>query len=146
MYTIELFMWGYQSHFQISAKVAAEGIFSKLDRNLDPKVFLVGILVEDRKDRHDICLEPEDCGYEVHRFSDVLARANHLEAIDEEQHIIHSHPIAQENHNRRIKSRALKNAVQQLVNLDADYSGAISFCSYPVLVEGSWIQLASATD
>ncbi len=129
-------MWGYQPHFQIYAKVAAEGIFSRLDRNLSPKVFLVGILVEDRKDRHPICLEPEDCGYEVYKFSDVITRADHLEAIDEEQHMFHSHPIAQENHIRRMKSKALKNAVQQLLNLDDEYHGVISFCSYPVLVEG----------
>jgi hypothetical protein len=47
MNIIELFMWGYQPHFQISAKVAAEEIFSRLDRNLNPKVFLVGVLVEE---------------------------------------------------------------------------------------------------
>jgi hypothetical protein len=136
MHTIELFMWGYQSHFQISAKVAAEGIFAKLDKNLAPKVFLVGVLTEDRNDRHPVCLEPEDCGYDVHKFSGVLERANHLEAIDEEKHVLHSHPIAQENHERRMKARALKDAIQQLLNLDDEYHGVISFCSYPVLVEG----------
>ncbi len=51
MHTIKLFMWGYQPHFQISAKTAAEGVFSKLDTGLIPNVFLIGVLVEDRVNR-----------------------------------------------------------------------------------------------
>lgn len=136
MNTIDFFMWGYQRHFQSSAKILAERIFLKLDKGLNPKIFLVGILSEERDDRHPICIEPEDCGYEVHTFSNIEERARHLEAIDEEHRIIHSHPIAQEHHNRRIKSRAFKNAVKQLLNLEDEYRGLISFCSYPVLVEG----------
>jgi DNA integrity scanning protein DisA with diadenylate cyclase activity len=142
MQTIELFMWGYQTIFQISAKNAAEGIFSKLDKKLAPNVFLIGVLVEDKKNRHPICLEPEDCGYEVFKFADVITRASHLEAIDEEHRIIHSHPIAQENHGNRIKAKALKNAIQQLLNLEDEYRGVISFCSYPVLVEGYKVVVA----
>ncbi len=136
MHTIDLFMWGYQPHFQISAKADAKEIFAKLDQNLAPNVFLLGILVQDRKDRHPICLEPEDCGYDVQRFSDVMERASHLEAVDEEQNIIHSHPLVQENYARRRKSKALKNAAQQLLSLDDEYRDVVSFCSYPVLVEG----------
>jgi hypothetical protein len=108
MNTIDLFMWGYQPHFQISARSAADGIFSKLDRNLSPSVFLIGVLVEDRKDRHPICLEPEDCGYEPDWFANVKAQALHLEAVDEERHIFHSHPAVQESQTRRLKLKALR--------------------------------------
>jgi DNA integrity scanning protein DisA with diadenylate cyclase activity len=136
MYTIRLFMWGYQAHFRISAQVATEGIFNQLDNKLIPRVFLVGILVEDQDDRYPICIEPEDCGYEPDSFSDVKEQAQHLEAIDEERLIIHSHPIAQENHNQRLKLRALKNAIQATINRYDEYRGVISFCSWPVLVQG----------
>jgi hypothetical protein len=136
MNTIELFMWGYQPHFRISAQSAADGIFSILDRNLCPNVFLVGILVEDRPDRHPICLEPEDCGYRPDMFADVKEQALHLEAVDEERHILHSHPAVQESHTRRLKLKALTNAVQQSVRLQDEYRGVVSFCSWPILVEG----------
>jgi hypothetical protein len=136
MRTIELFMWGYQTHFQISAKVAAEAIFSRLSQGLDPKVFLVGILNEERQDRHPICLEPEDSGYEPRMFVNAKEQAMHLEAVDEERHIIHSHSAVQETRLRRLKRKALKNAVQQAVNQFDEYRGVISFCSWPILVEG----------
>jgi DNA integrity scanning protein DisA with diadenylate cyclase activity len=135
MEIIELFMWGYQSHFQRHAQIAAEGLFSKLSRNLAPNVFLIGVLAKDREDRHPICLEPEDCGYQLSRFTDIQEQAQHLEAVDEDRHIFHTHPIAQENHYCRLKQRALKSAVQQAIGLDDRYCRVVSFCSWPVLVE-----------
>jgi hypothetical protein len=136
MDTIKLFMWGYQPHFQIFTQTAAKGIFDKLDKALSPTTFLVGVLVEEREDRYPICIEPEDCGYDPEAFSDVQAQAAHLEAVDEERHLFHSHPRAQETHEQRIKLRALRNAIQQAVRRYDKYRGIVSFCSWPVLVEG----------
>ena len=136
MHTIRLFMWGYQAHFQISARVGAKSIFNKLDKNLKPNVFLVGILFEDRQSSYPVCVEPENCGYDPDLFSDVKKQAQHLEAIDEERFLLHSHPIAQKNHERRLKLRALKNAIQGVINREDEYRGLVSFCSWPVLVQG----------
>jgi hypothetical protein len=133
---IEYFMWGYQPHFQISVKVAAESIFQALDQKLIPKVFLLGVLIEDREDRHPICLEPEECGYDRTWFDEVLEMAKNFEAIDEERHIFHSHPIAQERHNQGRKIKALKAAVEQVINRHDYYDKLRSFCSWPVIVEG----------
>ena len=141
MEIIELFMWGYQSHFQIFAQRAAEGLFSKLTRNLDSKVFLIGVLAKDREDRHSICLQPEDCGYQLSRFADIQEQAQHLEAVDEERHIFHLHPTVQENRSRRLKLRSLKSAVQQAIGSDDKYRGVVSFCSWPVLVEDYWVMV-----
>ena len=91
-------MWGYQTHFQVSAKVAAEGLFSRLNKSLIPNVFLIGVLDEDREDRHPICLEPEDCGFKVNEFDEVKEQAQHLEASDELRHVFNTHPIAQKGH------------------------------------------------
>lgn len=129
-------MWGYQAHFQISARVGAKSIFNKLDKNLKPNVFLVGILFEDRQSSYPVCVEPENCGYDPDLFSDVKKQAQHLEAIDEERFLLHSHPIAQKNHERRLKLRALKNAIQGVINREDEYRGLVSFCSWPVLVQG----------
>jgi len=129
-------MWGYQPHFRIAAKVAADGLFNLLDRKLNPNVFLVGVLIDDRKDRHPIGLEPEDCGYEVDNFADVLQQAQHFEAIDPLRDIICSHPKVQDSYDRRIEIRALMNALKTTIRLQDESKGVISFCSMPVSVEG----------
>jgi len=143
---IELFMWGYQPHFRILAQTAAEGIFNKLDRNLNPKVFLIGLLVENLHDRHPVCLEPEDCGYKPALFSDVKQQAEHFEAVDEERNIFHSHPIAQENHLRRLKDNALLKALEEVLSREDEHKGVVSFCSRPMLLEGYKVSVVLQID
>jgi len=101
---IDLFMWGFQQHFRISIEVTVKDLFKRIDKRLSPKVFLLGILVDEQKDRHPICLEPEDCGFDVKKFSDISSLAKELEKVDEESKIIHSHPTAQKNHEKKISN------------------------------------------
>ncbi len=135
MDAIGMFMWNHQDQFQVSAHLAAERIFTSLDKNLQTNVFLVGILVEERKDRYAICVEPENCGYDPKLFSDVQEQAQQLAATDPEKLIFHSHSI-EEIHERRLKLKALRDAIQGVINLQDEYSGVVSFCSWPVLVQG----------
>lgn len=125
---IELFMWGYQRHAQISLEVSAEGLFNKLDKGLNPKVFFVGVLIEDREDRHPICIEPDDTAFNVNSFSDIKGLTEELLKVDEESRIMHSHPIAQENHNNKILKRAYKNAVLKVLQRKSAYGDKEFFC------------------
>lgn len=135
-YTIEYFMWGYQTHFLIGLRTAAESLFEKLDPELNPQVFMVGLLTENGPDRHPICVEPEDCVYRPERFSSVKARATELDKLDSEHQVFNSHPIAQKHHLLRIKKRALSGAVKECIQADDVERGVVSFCSGPVLVGG----------
>ena len=51
-----------------------EALFRALDKELHVELFLVGILREDTADRHTVCLEPEDCGFDPAQFSGVKRR------------------------------------------------------------------------
>lgn len=139
METIELFMWGYQHYFHSSVQTEAKNIFSRLVSNLEPNVFLVGVLSEKRDDCHPICLEPEDCGYTPKQFAEVKKLAQHFEAIDPDRGIFHSDRIAQERYIQDLKRNALKTAVHHIVDDGSEYRNIISFCSYPVLVEQYWV-------
>ncbi len=133
---IELFMWGYQQHFQHSLQFEAERLFKKIDEKLDPKVFLIGLLTEDRSDRHEICIEPENCGYKVDSFHNIKKLAEELEKVDAEGRIFHTHPSAQENHIKRIGNKALIAAIQKILKRDDYYHKYEKFISYPTYVEG----------
>lgn len=122
-------MWGYQPHFRISAQVAAESLFNKLDEALSPEVFLVGVLHEERRDRSPLCVEPEDCGFNPSLFSEAAEQAAHIVAVDDERYVMHSHAVAQDLHERRLRMRALRDALEGTVNRRARYDGKIAFCS-----------------
>ncbi len=134
--TIELFMWGFQQHVQISLKISATSLFKEIDSEFKPSVFLLGVLVDDRNDRHPICIEPEDCGYSVDSFSEIKKLAQELEKVDEERRIFHSHPIAQENHNKRISNKAYIEAINKILKREDVYGSSEKFISYPTYIDG----------
>ncbi len=133
---IKLFMWGYQLHFRVSIETMAKNLFDRLDRRLSPHVFLLGILVDERKDRHPICLEPEDCGFHVDKFSSIKNLASELEKVDEEKNVFHSHPVAQQNHEKRISMRAYVNAISRTLQSEDLFGKYERYVSYPTYVEG----------
>ena len=133
---INYFMWGFQQHLLISFKVSAESLFKKLDIRLAPEVFFIGVLVEDKPDRHPICIEPEDCGFFVENFTDFKNLATELEKVDEETRIFHSHEVAQENHNRRITTKSYKEAIGKILKRENIYGEKEYFVATPTYVEG----------
>lgn len=136
---IKLFMWGYQPHFQLSVKVTAERLFGKLVKGLNPRVFLVGVWFDtDTLPRtYPVCLEPEDeCGYDPEIFNGIHEKAKELEKNDPENKIFHSHPIAQENHERRIKLNSIRKAILSILSPFDKELDLVSFASSPVNVEG----------
>jgi Probable sensor domain DACNG/Probable sensor domain DACNH len=135
MNVIDLFMWGYQQHFQISAESAAKEIFSKLDKDLSPRVFLVGILFQQRHDSHPVCLQPEECGFEPTMFLDVTKRA--LVLVNEnEQDLHYTDAASQDRYERTKKLRAIKDAIHEIISTEDERHGVVSFVSWPVAVEG----------
>lgn len=137
--SIKLFMWGYQQHFRISVEVAAKSLFTLLDNRFTPRVFLVGVLADERNDRHPICLEPEDCGFDVKSFENVRNLAKELEKASKERNVFLSHPIAQKNHERAIGMKAYVDAISKVLVRD-DFLGQYErYISYPTYVEGYFV-------
>lgn len=129
-------MWGYQQHIRISLQVSAESLFNEIDKKLRPKIFLLGILTDKRDDRHPICIEPEDYGYSVNAFAEVNSLAQELEKVNEESRILHSHPVAQKNHEKRISTNALREALYKILKKEDLYGDTEKFISYPTYIEG----------
>ncbi|MGK7957314.1 MAG: hypothetical protein AB4063_18995 [Crocosphaera sp.] len=111
---IDPFMWEDQENFQSSINSTAKELFDKIDPDLQPEVFLLGVLMDERDDKHHIYLEPRDCGYKVSDFSSLKKLAIELENVDEERYILFLSAdtevtqISQSNHNKRLKVKAYK--------------------------------------
>ena len=127
-------MWGYQPHFRISAQSLAERIFNQVDKRLEPKVFLVGVLVAEMKDRYPICIEPEDCGYDVSAFESVLNTEK--SQSEKNEIVIHSHPEVEKRYEKRNAYANIRKKIVNSIETDPRSSEVISFCSFPVRVEG----------
>jgi hypothetical protein len=110
MSKLNYFIWGYQTHFQISVKHAAENLVKMLDKEIEVETFLLGLHPSPQPNQHPVCLEPEDCGFQVSRFSSVLEDAKHHWAIDQDRDLMHMHPKMQAGADRQRDRRSLQTA------------------------------------
>jgi hypothetical protein len=136
-------MWGYQSHFRISQEVHAKSLFRSLDRRFEPEVFLIGILVEDRQDRHRVCVEPEDDFWiQSETFNNVLQRAKRIVPTYPESQILHSHPLAQKWHVEGLFKRGVQDAISEVMaECSSRPNGMRYFPSFPVPLDGFLVSL-----
>jgi len=105
-------MWGYQQHFRLTVQRETERILASLKPGLRPKVFLVGVRIDDEKQALPACVEPE-----LHHWApsdalyDVLDDVPAIQEAYPESQLWHSHPIAQEREDRMLFRRAVRDAV-----------------------------------
>ncbi|MDP4266091.1 MAG: diadenylate cyclase [Bacteroidota bacterium] len=136
------YMWDYQQSFLYDVQVSAERLLKLIDRRLKPKVFLLGILIVDRKDRSPICFEPDNCGYSPKAFSEVKELVHELEKFDEESKLINSSiPTYHAGRMKRINKRAYIEAVSKILRKEAQFGDTEKYISYPTFVDGYFVMV-----
>ncbi|WP_400190604.1 diadenylate cyclase [Hymenobacter sp. B81] len=135
-------MWDYQSLFRVSAQLIAEGVFNLLDRNLRPEVFLVGFAAAREPDEPGaVRLEPPTHRYAAENFRLVKERAVALEADTVRDVVYHLHA---DDHDRSEKMRwygLVRRATEIELRTLSAAEGRISFCSVPVLLNGTLVMV-----
>jgi hypothetical protein len=136
--TIQYFMWGYQDLFCIHVQISAESALKRLDEDLQPEVFLVGILQAERENRYSACVEPESEHWiESEAFNGIAEIAAPIRESYPEAQLLQSHPIAQQRQDDALYRRSVRDAILQIVeNHPAKPEGMSFFASVPEFVEG----------
>lgn len=137
-HTINHFMWGYQPHFRVLQEAAAKRVFELLDGRFNPKIFLVGILIDNLEDRYPACVEPEnDFWIQSEKFNSTLEIAKNIGESYSEKKILHSHHLAQEYHDESLFRRSIKDAIKKIVDDENRSPSSVSyFVSHPSKVNG----------
>lgn len=135
---IQYFMWGYQDMYRVHVRVSAEFALKALDEGLGSKVFLVGILQEERGNRYPACVDPEDEHWiSSEAFNGVVELASSIRQIYPEAQLHHSHPLARERADDWLHRRSIRDAILKIIDQNAARpEGETFFASIPELVEG----------
>lgn len=135
---IDHFMWGYQPHFRASQELAAKELLGRLDERLQPEVFLVGILDDDRPDRYPACVEPEhDHWIASQAFDGAKARAAVLLPTYPESKLLHSHPLSQQMHDESLRRRSVHDAIIEVLERNVPPGRDLEFfLSWPQKLDG----------
>ncbi len=135
---INHFIWGYQPHFRVCKESDAKIVFGLIDKRFEPEVFLVGVLIEDRNDRYQACVEPEENFWiQSEEFNTVLELAKKIRPSYPESGMMQSHPLAQEWQDDVLTRRSIADAIQQIVEDNNNKPSNTSyFVSQPSKVDG----------
>lgn len=135
---IELFMWGHQAHFRISAELATERALAQLGHSVDPVVLLIG-LVRPGGVGHPICIEPEDGPLNPGDFDGLAERAEEIRASDPESKMWHSDVRLHELRRQWIQDRAYGKAIAKFLERKL---GGRFFVAQPTLVNDHYVYAA----
>ncbi|MBM0493212.1 hypothetical protein GNZ06_19280 [Aeromonas jandaei] len=69
---INLFMWGYQSHYRIQIQRLARDVLKRLGASSEAEVILVGARSPNSDNRNPVCIEPEDGKWPLSLFDDLI--------------------------------------------------------------------------
>ena len=132
------FMWGYQDHFRIHVQTHAESVLKRIDPDLSPEVFLVGILEAEGQDRISACVEPQtEHWIESEAFNGTRELAGPIQQTYVESQLMQSHPIAQQRQNDSLYRRSIRDAILRIIEEHPVTPRDRTFyASYPERVEG----------
>ena len=69
---INLFMWGYQSHYRIQIQRLARDVLKRLGAPSEAEMILVGARSPNSDNRNPVCIEPEDGKWQLSLFDGLI--------------------------------------------------------------------------
>ncbi len=138
--TIDLFMWGYQSHFRIMLRLAAEKVFEAIKAPGKPEALLVGVRRPGITNAHPICIDPEYDAWPLSLFDDFDAGLNKAIAEHPAKDMLFTNdPKSTAEKPERIRTSAIKDEVRRRLRPYDDANGVVSFCGAPTPVAKHYV-------
>lgn len=131
---VKYFMWAFQPHFQGDVVYTATSVLKKLDERFEAEAFLVGFRRTDDGSGFPIGIEPDYSAYQPDLFASVPERAKLLMQSDPANNSIHTHHAAQERHLEKIRVRAYRRAIREVVDGAMGATPMVNFVTGPVEV------------
>jgi hypothetical protein len=125
---IELFMWGYQPHFAHSLGYQAKKVFAELSIDLEPDVLLVGLLKPSLKDKHPVCIEPEEKKWPLDIFSNLPTRFREIEATHPLRNMFYGDAPSMADKPEKMRRSSASMAVREALGPFDQSNNVRSFC------------------
>lgn len=134
MQVINLFMWGYQTHFRATLKYLSERTLKLIGIDVEPTVFLVGLARPLCSSVHSVCIEPETGCCTLEDFSDLASRVENAIQKHPSQQIFYGDELATREKPENIRRLVISEEVKRILQLDDEKMAVQSFVStaYPI--------------
>jgi len=134
----KMFMWRWQHTFQDAVKKLLENILEILELPIPASIFVLGIPIGDR-DVSKISFYEESCGFTADDFERVFSLAKQNFDNDPEQFFFKSSTHLIQDHKDSLYLKALRSAVQSILEQNSQHKNKVFFCSSPIKKNAHWI-------
>ena len=134
----KMFMWRWQHKFQDAVKKLLANILEILELPIPVHVFVISIPIANR-DISLISFHQENCGFTANDFQQVFSLAKQNFDNDPEQFFFKSSTHLIQDHKDSLYLKALRSAIQSILEHSSRHQDKIFFCSSPIEKNGYWI-------
>ena len=132
---IDQFMWGYQRHFRLGARLLIEKALAKIGLQAEITVVLVGV-ARDSTLPHQICIEPEDGPLSVSHLNGVRDKADQIYRSDPDHNLIISDQRSHDLRQLGVFLRARSGAIAEAISASGVFDGLTFFVSRSAPIDG----------
>ncbi|NJK55238.1 MAG: hypothetical protein HC939_04250 [Pleurocapsa sp. SU_5_0] len=134
----KIFMWRWQHTFQAAVKNLLETILEILELPITSNIFVIGIPIA-TQNVPEILFHQENCGFIADDFEQVFTLAKQNFDNDPELFFFKSASHLNQAHRDSLYPKALRSAVQSILQQADHQQEQISFCSLPIQKNDHWI-------
>lgn len=134
--SITLLMWGYQWHFRLAMERRARKILSIIAPELDPKALLVGIQINEDKDRWPVCVEPEDGEWDPKMYFGCAKRTAEIFENHEDHNIFYGDEARMNDKPENIRKKSVWEAVKETTEPFDKQHQLTTFHGWPTAIAG----------
>ncbi|WP_413166106.1 hypothetical protein [Aeromonas salmonicida] len=125
---INLFMWGYQSHYRIHIQRLARDVLKRLGAPSEAEVLLVGARSPNSDSRNPVCIEPEDGKWPLSLFDGLIDSIEFAYNNHEMQNLYFGDAPSMRDKPEWMRQDSVRTSVEQaLKNFDEEHH-VTSFC------------------
>ena len=131
-------MWRWQHTFQDAVDRLLRDILKILELSIPARVFVVGVPLDNRNPTN-VAFHPENCGFVAEDFQQVFSLAKQNFDNDPEQFFFKSSTNLIQAHKDSLYPKALRSALQSLLEQNAGDRDRVFFCSLPIKKNDYWV-------
>lgn len=126
---LKYFMWGYQVIYRIDCETHADILFDKLDRGLQPKVFLIGFLKGTDVTKHTVCVDPESFENIIPELQDIEEKARKIASSKDDRRTFYTGEGVQEKMDKKLTLESKRLALQDTLKGLSEFENSEVFVS-----------------
>lgn len=134
--SVELFMWGYQGHFESELEFRARAVIQSIAPTVHPKAILVGVRTPEKADGYPVCVQPEDGEWDPSIFFGCAERTEQIYESHPDQELYYGDVPSMRDKPENIRRKSVRESVLEVTRVYDEGHETRTYCGFPTRVEG----------